>query len=58
MGRPGPQILKPGPNPAQTMAGPTQTRPRPKKARAAQTAQTIHEQVLIQFYLKMLTILS
>ena len=31
MGRPGPQILKPGPSPAQTIAGPTRTRPDPKK---------------------------
>ena len=31
MGRPGLQILKPGPNPAQTMVGPTRTRPDPEK---------------------------
>ena len=31
MGQPGFQILKPGPNPTQTIAGPTQTRPDPKK---------------------------
>jgi len=51
MGRAGPQILKPGPN----HCGPDPNPTRPTKARAAQTAQTIHEQGSIQFYLKMLT---
>ena len=33
MGRPRLQILKPGTNLAQTMAGPTRTQPNPKKPR-------------------------
>jgi len=52
-------------SPAQTRPKPWRAQPepdpnptRPKKARAAQTAQTIDEQGLIQFYLKMLTILT
>ena len=58
MGRPGLQILKPGPYPAQTMVGPTQTRPDPKKPGPAQLAQIIQEQGLSQFYLKMSIILT
>ena len=46
--------LKPGPN----HGGPDPNPTRPAKAQAAQTAQTIHEQGLIQFYSKMSIILT
>ena len=54
MGQPGSQILKPGPNPAQTMPGPTRTQPNSIIPEPPETAQTIPVQGLIQFYLKML----